>query len=356
MERYYKVALSMINGLGSKRTQILLNYFGTAEAAWQNDWQEVEGIPTNVLREFSEVKKKTRVENLEAELAQKQVRILLKSDPEYPALLKEIESAPQILYLKGSLKEFTKGIAVVGARKCTTYGRAVAERLSEELAEAGISIVSGGARGIDTCAHKGALKKGPTFAVLGSGVDIVYPPENRGLFAQIAESGALISEYPLGMPPMAGNFPARNRLLSGLCEGTLVIEAATQSGSLITAHLALEQNREVFAIPGSILSESSGGTNQLIQQGAKLVVSVQDILEEIGEKGKMIAPKIKKEFTESEKLILSILKADEPLLLETISELSGIDWGKASLLLLEMEIEGLVKNEGLQGYIRKVSL
>ena len=145
MERYYKVALSMINGLGSKRTQVLLDYFGTAEAAWQNDWQEVEGIPMNVIREFGETKKKTIVENLEAELAQKKVQILLKSDFEYPALLKEIDSAPQLLYVKGSLKEFTKGIAIVGARKCTTYGRGVAERLAEELAEAGISVVSGGA-------------------------------------------------------------------------------------------------------------------------------------------------------------------------------------------------------------------
>ena len=356
MEKYYRAALSMIPDLGPARMREILKVFPNSEAAWHGDLREVSALPTKILLEAVAIKKKVDPKALPDKFAKAGIRVVIIEDDEYPSLLKQIHLPPMLLYVKGSLEDISPAIAVVGARKCTSYGKNVAEKISEELSHAGVMILSGGARGIDTCAHRGALKAGKTVAILGSGVDIVYPPENRALFAQIAENGALVSEYPPGLPPVAGNFPARNRLLSGMSKGVLVIEAAEKSGSLITAHLALEQNREVFAIPGSILSETSSGTNRLIQQGAKLIMSGTDILEEF----EIIRPKVKiedkKEFTESEKLILSILKADEPMLLEMICQLSGLEWGEVSLILVELEIKGYAKSEGLHGYVRMVSL
>lgn len=346
----------MIPDFGPVRMREVLEQFSTAEAAWRGDFREVSSLGVKIIQQAAATKKQVVPESLPEKFAKANIRVVMIEEEEYPSLLKQIYAPPLILYVKGSLAETSPAIAVVGARKCTPYGKNVAEKISEELAVAGVTIVSGGARGIDTCAHRGALKVGKTVAFLGSGVDIVYPAENRNLFSQIAESGALVSEYPPGLPPTAGNFPARNRLLSGMSKGVLVVEAAEKSGSLITAGLALEQNRDVFAIPGSILSEASSGANRLIQQGAKLVISGRDILEDFGIFYPKMSEKEKKEFTESEKLILSILKEDESTMLETISESSKLSWAEVSLLLVELEIKGYVKSEGLQGYIRVVSL
>ncbi|MEN6622520.1 MAG: DNA-processing protein DprA, partial [Smithella sp.] len=210
------------------------------------------------------------------------IHIITYLDDSYPSKLLEIYDRPPMLYVKGSIIKNEVNIAIVGSRLASTYGKYTTERISRELALKGTTIVSGLARGIDSAAHRGALTaKARTIAVLGSGLDIVYPPENKKLFAEICETGAVVSEFPLGTPPRACNFPARNRIISGMSYGVVVIEAGEKSGSLITARLALEQGREVFAVPGSIDSAGSRGTNKLIKQGAKLIENTEDILEEI---------------------------------------------------------------------------
>lgn len=354
MERYYRAALSMVQGLGPVRMKEILRKYGNSKAAWEDHLQE---LSPKIKEDLSRIKNKVDPETLADTYAKQGIEIILIEEKSYPALLREIYDPPVLLYMKGSLQNFSSGLAIVGARRCTSYGKNIAETFSKELAGAGITIISGGARGIDTCAHKGALEKGSTIAVLGSGVDIIYPPENKILFSHIMDKGALLSEYAPGTPPLAGNFPARNRVISGLSQGILVVEAAEKSGSLITVHLALEQNREIFSVPGNIFSKSSMGTHRLIQQGAKLVFSSEDILEELGVSVDVKIKnkeKDKKEFTDSEKLILSILKEDEIISLEKICEMSKLDWNAVNLILVEMEIKRWIKNEGFQGYTRKI--
>jgi DNA processing protein len=209
-------------------------------------------------------------------------RIVSREDADYPSLLASLPDAPIVLYVRGQLPEGRVRVALVGSRRATAYGRSVARGLAGNLAGLGVEVVSGGARGIDTWAHRGALEAGgATAAVLGCGFGHVYPPENKDLFAQIAASGALLSEFPIAMAPLAENFPRRNRLIAGLSAATIVVEATTKSGSLITAGQALEQGREVMAVPGPVDSEQSRGCHRLIQQGAKLVQSVEDVLDEL---------------------------------------------------------------------------
>ncbi len=209
-------------------------------------------------------------------------RLITRDDSEYPAPLRELADAPLYLVARGEPLTGGPAVAMVGARQATPYGRAVAARFAEELAQAGVTVVSGMARGIDAAAHEGALRgNGHTIAVLGSGIDVVYPAEHAGLAERIASSGTLLSERPVGAPPLAGHFPARNRVIAGMTQGTVVVEAAEHSGSLITARIALDQGREVFAVPGRIDSPLSAGTHRLIQQGAKLTATVDDVLHEI---------------------------------------------------------------------------
>ncbi len=211
------------------------------------------------------------------------LRILTRDDAEYPSMLAALPDAPVILYLKGDLPDGRVLLAMVGSRRATAYGRSVARSLAGDLANLGIDIVSGGARGIDTWAHRGALEAGGrTVAVLGCGFGHTYPPENDDLFEAIAASGAIVSEFPIETAPLAENFPRRNRLISALSAATIVVEATDRSGSLITAAHALEQGREVMAVPGPVTSEQSRGCHRLIQQGAKLVQTVEDVLEELG--------------------------------------------------------------------------
>jgi len=210
------------------------------------------------------------------------INIVTCLDELYPKNLLNIYDRPPFLYVLGGLEQEDIPVAIVGSRHASTYGKYTTDRISRELALRGITIVSGMARGIDSCAHRGALAaKGRTIAVLGSGLDVIYPPENKNLFTAIAQNGAVVSEFPLGTQPLSYHFPARNRIISGLSYGIVVVEAGEKSGSLITARLAMEQGREVFAIPGTIDSASSRGTNSLIKQGAKLIDSIDDILEDI---------------------------------------------------------------------------
>lgn len=281
--------------------------------------------------------------------SKKRINILTISDDEYPEMLKYIADPPVVLYVRGRIPK-SNSIAIVGSRKASGYGIENANKIAFNLALADICIVSGMARGIDTAAHAGALEAGgETVAVLGCGADVPYPPENRNLMERIIDSGAVISEYPPGTPPSTFNFPDRNRIISGMSVGTLIVEAGMKSGSLITANYALEQGRDVFAIPGNINNYNSMGTNRLIKDGAKMVLSVDDILDELTFGS---APLVKKKSKRKknrtanlglkEKRIISALKIED-LFDEELSEKTSIELTELFEILLELEFNGLVK-------------
>ncbi len=275
------------------------------------------------------------------------VKIVRYCDSDYPELLKQIFDPPFLLYIKGRLSEEDKfSIGIVGSRKATPYGMSVTDKVSGELAASGFTIVSGMARGVDSAAHRAAVKKqGRTIAVLGCGINVVYPPENRGLLEKITEAGAVVTEFSPGTKPARENFPVRNRLISGLSLGVLVIEATEKSGSLITANHALDQNREVFAIPGNILSDNTTGTHKLIQRGAKLVHSVDDIISELAPALKGFINKSRKNdiiLTDEENRLCSMLSA-EPIHIDDIIRESGMFSKEVLMILLNLELKNIVK-------------
>jgi len=279
------IHLNLIPGIGSKTIQDLLQAFESAEQILALTASEIKNIETEINQSVLQriVYEKSRVSiDREMELIQKHdCEVITLTDPAYPVLLKEIADPPPILYLKGNLPaKNIPWLSIVGTREPTTYGQKVSYELACQCAKRGMTIVSGAARGIDAAAHRGVLEtNGITIAVMGCGLSRTYPVENRDLLAQIVRSGAVISEFSMATKPKAANFPRRNRLISGLSEGTVVVEASERSGSLITARLAAEQGREVFAVPGQILSRVSIGTHRLINQGATLVHTVEDILD-----------------------------------------------------------------------------
>ncbi|KQC06924.1 MAG: hypothetical protein APR62_07295 [Smithella sp. SDB] len=281
----YWIALKSITGIGNITFLALIDKFGSLPAIFSasiSKLVEIPGISKNIATAITGFKNWSKVEE-ELELLDKnKIHIITCHDELYPAKLLNINDRPPLIYVRGNLSNEDINIAVVGSRMASTYGRYTTERISRELALKGLTVVSGMARGIDSTAHRGAITAhGRTIAVLGSGMDIIYPPENKKLFDDIIQNGAVISEFPLGTPPLSANFPTRNRIISGMSYGVVIVEAGEKSGSLITARLALEQGREVFAVPGSIDSASSRGTNKLIKQGAILIENVDDILEEI---------------------------------------------------------------------------
>ena len=281
----YWLALCRVRGIGPARFQLLLDHFGSAEHVWRGepgDWLAAGLDPLTTAGFTEERRHIVPAAELEA-LSRQRIGVLRWSDSGYPPLLKEIHLPPPVLYLRGRLLPADNlALAIVGTRRATTYGRQVTQQLATELAGRRFTIVSGLARGVDTCAHAAALAAGGrTVAVLGSGPDIVYPPENARLLERLIENGAAITCFPPGTPPHAANFPARNQLISGLSLGVVVTEAPRQSGALITARFAGEQGRDVFAVPAGIYSKSSFGALQLIQDGAKLVMEVRDILDEL---------------------------------------------------------------------------
>jgi len=273
------------------------------------------------------------------------------ADPQYPTLLRCIHDPPPYIYVKGNLADAEKSMALVGSRQASSYGIAVAKRLSMDLALLGLVVVSGMARGIDSAAHLGALRqKGRTIAVLGSGIDVIYPSENRPLFAEIVENGAVISEFPFGTEPEMTNFPKRNRIISGMSLGVVIAEASPNSGALITAKLALEQNREVFAVPGNITSMRSRGTHTLIREGAKLVESAEDVIEELAfalgdpahrEGGGKPIP-LPEDVSDTERTVLRCVESG-PVSIEAIIEGSGFRSQDVLAILLDLELRGLVK-------------
>jgi DNA processing protein len=281
----YWVALHRISGLGPVRFGKLEARFGTLAEAWQASRADLiaAGIDQKTAAEVVEQRSHIDPDGELDRLEQAGVRAIHRRSPDYPALLAETYDAPSVIYLKGELAPVDgRAVAVVGTRGPTVYGREMARRLSYDLAATGVTVVSGLARGVDGISHKSALEAGGrTMAVMGGGLDSIYPPEHTSLAARIVQSGAIVSEYPLGMRPQAEHFPRRNRVISGLSLGVVVVEADMDSGAMITVKWALEQDREVFAVPGTVLSPKSNGPNWLIQQGAKLVTNFQDILEEL---------------------------------------------------------------------------
>jgi DNA processing protein len=272
----------------------------------------------------------------------------------YPEVLREIYAAPVILYYTGILEPDARRVAMVGARKSSGYGQATALDFGEKLAAAGLTVVSGAARGIDTFSHQGALKTGRTVAVLGCGVDIAYPSENRKLLYDIADSGgAVVSEYEPGTRPLPAYFPARNRIISGLAEGTLVVEAAARSGSLITAEMALSAGRDVYAVPGSIYAPGCAGCNHLIQQGAKLVTRPEDVLEEFQIALPKKPAKVTIKLTAEEQEIYQVLSFDHALSMDEImNSLPDGEIANLSYLLLQMEFKGIVIENELHCFRR----
>jgi DNA processing protein len=272
-------------GIGNLLFRRLIECFGTPERvlkASRHRLEQVDGISSRLATAICRHRTPDGIYREIDAIARSKFRVLTQNDESYPQLLLHIPDPPPVLYLHGRLQTSACHIAVVGSRMATAYGRTTTRRLCGQLVDHGMVIASGMARGIDTCAHEGALAAGgKTVAVLGSGLRRIYPPENRKLFERIAENGAVLSEFPLNAGPDAAHFPQRNRIISGMSLGTLVVEAARRSGSLITARLAAEQGRDVFAIPGSIQAQTARGTHDLIQQGAKLVQSARDIMEEL---------------------------------------------------------------------------
>jgi DNA processing protein len=289
-------------------------------------------------------------------IAQLGIRAVHPGHPSFPKLLAEISGRPSILYLRGEVLPVDEAsVAIVGTRRATPYGRQSAERLAGELAQAGITVVSGLARGVDAAAHRAALVAGGrTIAVLGSGPDVIYPPEHRRLAEQILESGAVISEFAPGTKPDAQNFPARNRIISGMTLGTLVIEAPLRSGALITATFAADQGREVFVVPGSIFAPSSEGTNALLRDGARIVRNGDDVLEDLGLREGANAPMTQGRLLleEDERRLVDAL-GKEARHIDEIAEEAGLTPGAASALLLTMELKGLIRNYGAQYYVLK---
>ncbi len=352
----YWVGFSLIPGIGRVKLAQLENYFSSLDKAWQAVPVDLKhaGLDKNSIRAVTSWRPKISLEAEMEKLNRFGVKVLTWHDQDYPSRLKEIYDYPPILYVRGSLlPEDEWCLAVVGTRQATVYGRQVTEEIVTDLAQSKITIVSGLAKGIDSVAHQAALEAGGrTIAVFACGLDSVYPAENVGLARRIMQQGALISEYPLGTRPKAEKFPRRNRIMSGLSLGVLVAEAGEISGAMITARLALEHNREVFAIPGSILSPASNGTNHLIQEGAKLVRDYTDILEELNLMAVARQIEVKEVIPESEteSLLLKQLSA-EPTHIDKICRSSGLPTSAVSSTLAMMELKGLAKQVGAMNYV-----
>ena len=347
------LALFMIQGLGNVALKRLLDRFQEPEMILQAslaELAEVEGIREDIARSIFEKRYSGDPEKELMKAERQGVRILTYSDPAYPALLKEIHDPPMVLFIKGNdIPDNQTFIAVVGSRNSTSYGQKAAENIGQDLARRGLGVVSGMARGIDSSSHWGCLEgKGFTIAVLGTGADVVYPASNRKLYGQIVMKGAIISEFSMGAPPVPNNFPMRNRIISGLSRGTVIVEATKNSGSLITASLALDQGRELFAVPGSINSFKSTGCHYLIKQGACLIENADDILEALGmnfpgvpktDKFKEVPPGM---MDESETALYNIL-GDYPIHIDQITRDGNMEPGEASSLLMKMELKGIIR-------------
>jgi len=357
-ELKYWLGFNYVSGIGPAKIQALLGYFNTLEKAWNASDEQLRdiGFDIRAIQSLNEVRQNFDLDQYVRQVETSGVGVVTWGSPEYPELLREIPAAPPLIFLRGQLKPIDRwAVAVVGTRRLTAYGRQVTRDLVAGLVVNGITVVSGLARGIDAVAHRTALEDGGrTIAVMASGIDKVYPPEHRDLAREIvAGRGAIISDYPFGAEPESSHFPARNRLISGLSLGVIVIEAGERSGALITARFALEQNREVFAVPGNIHSPVSVGTNRLIQQGGKLVMRVEDILEELNLKmaaEQAVAQVVLPETAEEAALISQL--SSQPVHVDELGRLTGMPMSLISSTLTMMELKGMVQQVGGMNYIR----
>jgi DNA processing protein len=355
-DKRYWVGFNLVRGIGAVRLRSLIAHFGDVASAWNGSEVELRaaGLGAKTITRLVALRAAADLDALWERISSHGIKVLTSEDECYPRRLKEIEQPPPVLFMRGDwLPEDDFAVAIVGTRRITAYGRQVTEQLSAFLASNGVTIVSGLARGIDEVAHSAALNAGGrTAAVLGSGVDRVYPHENRALAERIIARGAVLSDYPLGTAPEGSNFPPRNRIISGLSMATVVIEAGETSGALITAEFAAEQGREVFAVPGSVLAPQSKGTNRLIQNGALPLLGADDILQaldltRVGEQrsARKILPA-----NEVESQVMNTL-GSEPLYVDDIRSQTGLPVEKVSAALVMMELKGMVRQVGGMQYV-----
>jgi DNA processing protein len=352
----YFLGFNLTPQIGPVRLRRLLEHFGDPERAWHATPDELReaGLENACITSLRKTRGRVSLDEEMERILELGITLLTWDSPDYPARLRHIYAPPPVLFVRGTLLPGEQMTAVVGTRRATTYGREVARRLSSELARSGVTVVSGLALGIDTEAHRGALEGGGrTIAVLGSGVDQVYPARNRALAGKIIERGAVISDFAPGTSPEPRNFPARNRIISGLSLGVVVVEARERSGALITSDFAMEQGRDVFAVPGSIFAPTSRGCHNLIAQGACLVRGVDDILEELHltqaaeqQQARRVVPESKEEAT-----LLELL-SPEPTYIDALGEGSGLPIAVVSSTLTLMELKGLVRHTGGMHYVR----
>ncbi len=355
-DKRYWVGFNLVKGIGSVRLQALLDYFGDLALAWQApaDALQAAGLSGKLSERVAQMRSGVDLDKYLSKIIAQGITILTWDDELYPQRLKEIDQPPPVLYVRGALTtEDSWAVAVVGTRRVSAYGRQVAEELASYLAANGVTVVSGLARGVDAIAHQSALKAGGrTIAVLGCGVDRIYPPEHAHLAEKMMASGALISDYAPGTPPDASNFPPRNRIISGLSMATVVVEAGETSGALITAQFALDQGREVFAVPGNILAPQSKGTNRLIAQGAHPMLSVRDLLDVLNltrvTEQRLVRKVLPADETESK--LMSVL-THEPLHMDEIRSQTGLPIERVSATLVMMELKGLVRQVGGLNYV-----
>jgi DNA processing protein len=341
------IALSRAPGIGEMRMKTLLARYGSARMVFQASGPELEKsgvLPQETASALPRLKDLEAARQEARTLRKIGARVITLADASYPVNLKPLDEAPPLLYVLGNLRPAdSQAIAIVGSRRATAYGRAAAERLAYELAGHGVTVVSGLAAGIDTSAHRGALKAGGrTIAVLGCGLDVDYPASNRALRGKIASAGALVTEFPLSTKPLPGNFPKRNRIVSGLSLGIVVVEAAPKSGTSSTVKWAADQGREVFAVPGDINRKTSAGTNRLICEGAKLTTCALDILEEVGIGAQETPPAERVHLTKLESRAVEALR-ESPVHIDDIAKRSGMTVSEALSVLLSLELKGVVR-------------
>lgn len=352
----YWVGFNLVKGIGPARLRWLLDAFGDIGAAWQASQLELEeaGLGARLAASVVETRNSDALERAWRSIEAHVIKVITWEDEAYPRRLKEIDQSPPVLYLRGDLAEADFwAVAMVGTRRITAYGRQTAQDLASALAQNGVTIISGMARGVDQVSHLAALNAGGrTLAVLGSGVDVIYPSEHRSLAERIISQGALVSDYPPGTQPEGGNFPPRNRIISGLSQAVVVVEAGDQSGALITAAFAAEQGREVFAVPGQIYAPQSKGANRLIREGAHILLDVQDILEVLNmaqvkehTSARLVLPS---DATEAQ---LYALLDDNPLHIDELRLKADLPIEKVTSTLILMELKGLVRQVGNMRYV-----
>lgn len=353
----YWIAFNKVPGIGPARLEALIGVCGSIESAWRASIQQLKeaGLDKRTLEKLLDSRRNIDPQAELERVLRADVDVLTWDDDNYPENLRQTDGPPPVLYVRGEVQATDAwAVALVGTRRASAYGREVTHTVATELARAGVTVVSGLALGVDTVAHKAALDAGGrTIAVLGSGVDQIYPPQNRGLALEIAKQGAIISEYPLGVRPEASNFPPRNRIISGLSRGVVVVEAGQRSGALITANFAAEQGRDVFAVPGSILHPGSAGCNMLIQNGAAPLLSSNDVLEQLNltHIHELQAVRAATPADPLEAQLLSYLTR-EPSSIDDIVRSSKLASAQVSSMLTVMELKGLVRQVGATSFVR----